>query len=119
MVELELEGLLLLDRLLFGRAAEPGGDFGGGLVQNQLVVIRQLGRRKRRGQSNAFEQVRRLVARLDGRTGRRLVDPLVTGRAAIETGHVSEIVVPGELWQPDVVDLEWTAKGVEDRRFEQ
>ena len=34
---------------------------------------------------------------------------------AVETGHVAEVVVPGQLRQPDVVDLQRAAEGVDDR----
>ena len=61
--------------------------------------------------------VSRFVAWLARRTGRGLVDALVAGRAAIEAGHVAEVVVERQLRQPDLLDLQRTAEGVDDRQL--
>ena len=56
---------------------------------------------------------------LSRRSSHRLVHPAVAGRATVEAGDVSEVVVEGKLRQPDLIDPDRAVEGFEHREFEQ
>ena len=55
---------------------------------------------------------------LGRRTGHRLVHSAVAGGAAVETGHIAEVVVERELGQPDLIHLQRAIERVQHRQLQ-
>ena len=86
----------------------------GRLERLGLVALRLGGRRGHlHGQRLGLR-----VSRLERSSRHRLVHAAVARRAAVEAGDVAEVVVEGELRQPDLVDPERAVEGVEYRHLE-
>ena len=46
------------------------------------------------------------------------IDSLMTGHATIKPSHITEIIIEGQSGEPNLVDLKWSTKGIDNRQLQ-